>query len=256
MPVFGSDYAAAYDALYKDKNYEKECDFLETIFKKKSIKPKTILDLGCGTGGHAAILAKRGYKVTGIDRSEEMLTIARKKTKKSKGATEFIHGDITSLDLNRQFDVVISMFAVMSYQTSNQALAGVCATARKHLSSKGLFIFDCWHGPAVLTDKPGIRLKEVTSKTEGKILRFTEPVVNIMDHTVETRFKLWKVRNEHVVKETNESHLMRFIFPQEIKYFLEVAGFKSIDLSPFMELGVSLTEHHWNMTVIADTGGR
>jgi hypothetical protein len=49
---------------------------------------------------------------------------------------------------------------------------------------------------------------------------------------------------------------MRFIFPQEIKYFLEVAGFKSIDLSPFMELGVSLTEHHWNMTVIADTGGR
>jgi SAM-dependent methyltransferase len=188
-----------------------------------------------------------------VDRSEEMLVIARKKVKGCKGKTEFLHGDITSLDLDRTFDVVISMFAVMSYQTTNKSLAGVCDTARRHLSPKGLFTFDCWHGPAVLTEKPGIRVREVPMKNGEKIVRFTEPVVNIIDHTVDTRFKLWQVRKDQLIRETRESHLMRFIFPQEITYFLEVAGFKKVRLCPFMELGVPLTEHHWNMTVIAET---
>jgi len=79
MNVFQKDYAYAYDHLYHDKDYEKECDFIETIFQKFTSEVKTVLDLGCGTGGHALILSSRGYKVTGIDRSEDMLKIAKKR---------------------------------------------------------------------------------------------------------------------------------------------------------------------------------
>ena len=79
MAVFGQDYANAYDYLYQDKDYNKECDFLEKIFLRYSGSTSSILDLGCGTGGHVNILAEKGYKVTGIDRSGEMLSIARKK---------------------------------------------------------------------------------------------------------------------------------------------------------------------------------
>ena len=66
MIVFGKEYANTYDALYENKDYEKECDFIEAIFSKGSLNAKTVLDLGCGTGGHALVLAKRGYEVLGL----------------------------------------------------------------------------------------------------------------------------------------------------------------------------------------------
>jgi len=62
------DYASAYDFLYQDKDYEKECDFIESIFVRYSGNVKRVLDLGCGTGGHALILVRRGYHIVGVDR--------------------------------------------------------------------------------------------------------------------------------------------------------------------------------------------
>lgn len=95
MTVFNKEYAGAYDDLYKDKNYERECDVMESIFGKFRGIPRTILDLGCGTGGHAIIFAERGYKVVGIDRSSAMLKIARTKAKSYGLKIYFAEGDIT-----------------------------------------------------------------------------------------------------------------------------------------------------------------
>lgn len=256
MPVFRKQYAEAYDYLYQDKNYEKECDFIEKVFKKFTKRVKTILDLGCGTGGHALILTQRGYQAVGVDRSKEMLDIAKRKAQEADLAIEFIEEDITNLKLRKKFDAVISMFAVMSYQTSNSALSGVCKVAREHLKGGGLFLFDCWHGPAVLVEKPDVRIKEVNLNEKEKIIRFTEPILNILNHTVETRFKVWKIKEGHLLEETNESHLMRFLFPQEVRYFLEVAGFQDVKFCPFLELEKVLAENDWNMAVIAKTDRR
>lgn len=251
MKVFGKEYALAYDYLYQDKDYRRECDFIERVFKKFSGSVKTILDLGCGTGGHDLILAKRGYEVIGIDCSQEMLDIAINKARQKKLSIKFIQGDITDVNLYQKFDAVISMFAVMSYQTTNSALAKVCKNAKAHLVPDGLFIFDCWHGSAVLTEKPTMRIKEVKLDNKEKIIRFTEPILDAITHTVETRFKVLRIQDSYLISETNESHMMRFLFPMEIKYFLEVAGFKKIDFCPLLELEKPLTEHDWNMTVIA-----
>ncbi|OHB70885.1 MAG: hypothetical protein A2W23_09600 [Planctomycetes bacterium RBG_16_43_13] len=271
MNVFTKGYAEAYDDLYYNKDYEKECDFIELAFRKYDCQVSTILDLGCGTGGHALILARRGYHVVGVDRSQDMLDIALSKAEKEKLSVEFVQGDITGIDLHQKFDAVISMFAVMGYQTTNHALAEACRVASDHLSSDGLFLFDCWYGPAVLTERPGFRIKEIMlddnpsipplekggkggfegNSSTGRIIRFTEPVVDTLTHTVETRFKVWNLQGDRLISETNESHLMRFLFPQEIRYFLEVTGFKDIRFCPFLELEKPLTEHDWNMGVMA-----
>ena len=72
------DYSAVYDALYRDKDYQAETDFLGEVFNKYAKShPQTILDLGCGSGAHAFGLTRRGYRVTGVDRSERMLELAR-----------------------------------------------------------------------------------------------------------------------------------------------------------------------------------
>lgn len=251
MTIFGREYASAYDYLYHDKDYEKECDFIEAIFQKFTSKIKTVLDFGCGTGGHALILAKRGYQVTGIDCANDMLAITRKKAKNENLDIKLIKSDITNIDLPKKFDAVLAMFAVMGYQTANSSLSSACKAAKKHLRQGGVFIFDCWHGPAVLTEKPSMRMKEVKVNEKDRIIRFTEPILDILTHTVETKFKLLLIRNGHLINETNESHFMRFLFPQEIKYFLKVAGFREIEFRPFLELEKPLTEHDWNMAVIA-----
>ena len=250
MTVFGNTYASAYDYLYQDKDYEKECDFLEAIFKKYAKKVNTILDLGCGTGGHAIILAKRGYKIAGVDRSSEMLAIARKKAKNAGFKVDFYESSIQDLNLNKKFDAVISMFAVMSYPTKNNELALACKTAKKHLNPDGIFIFDAWNGLAVITDPPTQRVKEVINGDE-RIIRFTNPTIDMLSHTVDTHFKVLKLKGKKLISENNEIHKMRFLFPQEIKYFLEVAGFSKIYFCPFLKPEDPLTEKDWNMTVIA-----
>lgn len=246
--VFQKEYASVYDILYFDKNYEKECDFIKALFDKYECQPKTILDLGCGTGKHALILAENGYKVTGIDRSSFMLEIAKKKAKSKGLDVEFIKGDLTSIVLNRRFDAVLSMFAVMGYQVTNQAVSSVCKLAKESLIPGGLFIFDCWYGPAVLTNKPTIRIKEISSKNNDRVIRLAEPELSMINHTVKVKYRVLRVKNGKFT-EALETHIVRFFFPQEVRYFLEVAGFRTVDFYPFLELNRDLTENDWNMMV-------
>jgi SAM-dependent methyltransferase len=249
--IFGQEYASAYDLLYRDKNYEKECDFVEALLIKRMAGVKRILDLGCGTGGHALILARRGYEILGVDRSDDMLQRARIKSEEIRVAAKFIQGDITSIDLAESFDVVISMFAVMSYQTTNTTLARACEVAYKHLKRDGLFIFDCWNGPAVLIEKPVPRFREINMGGSERMVRFAEPLLDVASQTVEVRYTIFNISQGKLIHETREKHVVRFIFPQEIKYFLEVAGFSYVEFCPFMEPERPLMETDWNMTVIA-----
>ena len=253
--VFGSTYSDVYDVLYQDKDYGRECDFLEAIFQRCGVKVSTIVDLGCGTGGHAIPLTQRGYQVVGADRSLAMLERARWKAQEASVFVEFVEGDIRTVNLERVFDAVIAIFAVMSYQTTNTDLAAACRTARRHLKPGGIFTFDCWHGPGVLTNRPTQRVK-IVQDGDRRVVRFTEPVLNVVTHTVETRFKVWTIGGGRIVSEVDESHLMRFLFPQEIAYFLEVAGFEQIEFCPFLEIDRVLDDAYWNMMVMVRAGHR
>lgn len=244
------DCANYYDLVYRDKDYKTECGFLESIFGKYSSKPiKTILDLGCGTGGHTLILAERGYKVAGVDLSRKMLQIGKRKAKKSKLNIRFIEGDIRNIELNQKFDAVISMFAVMSYQVTNQDLISAFRTASRHLEKSGLFIFDVWFGPAVLTQKPSDRF-EVIEKNNERIIRLATPVLDILNHAVDVKYKIIKLFKDKVLDEVDEVHRVRFLFPQEIELICDMTGFKVLELCPFMELGKIPTEKNWNVTGI------
>ena len=80
MATFGN-YSRYYNLLYKDKDYSGETGFIHDLIQKHSPAAKTILDLGCGTGRHDFLLAEKGYAITGVDMSEEMLLIARSQSR-------------------------------------------------------------------------------------------------------------------------------------------------------------------------------
>ena len=249
-------YAAYYDTLYQDKDYEAECDFLEQVFARYAQGPiRAILDLGCGTGGHALPLAGRGYIVTGVDCSETMLAEGRRKAKAmAQGAEscDFVQGDIRTLDLDRAFDAVIAMFAVISYQTTNEDLAAAFRTAREHLRPGGLFVFDAWFGPAVLTERPKDRIKTLQRGGE-RIIRLARPELDILTHTVQVNYKVLRLQDNRVLDEVDESHRMRYLFPQEIEHLLAGVSLRLLRLCPFMELNQRVTDLTWNVTAIAET---
>ena len=140
MNVFGN-YSNYYDLLYKDKDYPAEINFIDSLLKQYGIGDvKTILDVGCGTGGHAFLLSEKGYTVTGVDISENMLSIAKEKAKKIKADVNFFQADVCDFNLNMKFDVIISMFAVMGYQTTNEDFDRALLSVSKHLRPGGLFI--------------------------------------------------------------------------------------------------------------------
>lgn len=251
--TFDEVYAGAYDALYQDKDYEAECDFLEQAFSPQyaQFRIRTVLDLGCGTGGHALPLAERGYTVTGVDRSEAMLLEAhRKALTQAAGSCSFVQGDIRNLDLGRTYDAVVAMFAVVSYQTTNEDLMAALRTARRHLRPGGLFVFDCWYGPAVLAQRPTSRYKVVEHGDE-RIIRYTSPTLDTLRCTVRVNYKVLRLKGNRVLEETDESHLMRFLFLREIEHYLGEADFKLLRLCPFMGLNLAVTERDWNVSVIS-----
>lgn len=207
--------------------------------------------MGCGTGSHALILGSKGYKITGVDLSAEMIEIAKRKTRDKKMRINFIQGDIKSINLKKKFDVIISMFAVISYQITNEDIISVFLTARNHLNQGGLFIFDCWFGPAVLAQKPQDRLK-IIEKDNGKIIRFATPILDILNQIVDVKYKIVKVSKNKILDKIDEVHKMRFLFPQEIKFYLEESAFKLLEICSFGELGKIPTENDWNVTVIAE----
>jgi len=245
---FGEKYSDIYDIIYSDKDYEKECDFLEEIFSKFGDKISSILDLGCGSGGHSIILSNRGYKIVGVDRSPYMVKKAREKAKKE---CLFLEHDIRNFRMNREFDAVISMFAVASYQIENDDVISFFRTAFEHLRSGGLFTFDFWFGPAVLNEKPQVKIKEINHQNL-KIVRITEPRLDILSNTVDVNFKVFIIdKNNNIVEDFEEKHRMRFFFVKELVYMLENVGFSEPKFFPFLDLQRNPNDSDWNVSCVS-----
>jgi len=251
--VFGSLYADAYDLLYDDKDYVAECDLIERLFHTYGDAPiRTTLDMGCGTGNHAIPLAQRGYEVVGVDCSEDMLVHARRKTANlaSGSGLDFYQGDIRSINLNRHFDAALMMFAVLGYQLSNSDVLSALRTARLHLRPRGLLLFDVWYGPAVLHQRPSQKVK-VTPSQGGKILRVSSGELNIRRDICSVHFHLWRLEEERLVAETQESHIIRYFFPMELELLLEFSGFAPVRLGAFPEFDKDPDETTWNVLMVA-----
>ena len=237
MNVFGK-YAHYYDLLYRDKDYAGETNFIHELIQKHAPNAKAILELGCGTGKHADLLSKMGYEVLGIDISREMLEAANRRLSdlKEKRAIKlsFDRGDIRIYRTERRFDAVISLFHVMSYQTTNKDLQGVFETAKVHLKQGGVFIFDCWYGPAVLTDRPAVRIKRFEDDAI-QVTRIAEPEIHANENIVDVNYHVFiKNKATGIVEELKETHCMRYLFKPEIDFLFEQAGFKFVDIVEWM----------------------
>lgn len=229
MTVFDG-YARYYDLLYQDKDYYGETEFIHKLILAHTSGAHCILELGCGTGVHGIMLAEHGYEVTGIDISKSMLdAAARRHAQQPSSIAErvsFLPGDVRDFELEGQFDVVLALFHVMSYQRSNDDLSKVFERVKTHLAPGGVFIFDCWYGPAVLADLPTVREKSFADDNTA-VTRIAVPTLYPNNNWVDVDYQLF-VEDLHSesVEELSESHHVRYLFRPELELLAETAGLR------------------------------
>ena len=137
--------AKYYDLFYQNKDYFAEVNYIDSLIRRFSKNSHTLLEFGSGTGKHATHLVDKGYQIHGVEKSKSMIELSPKKV-------GFISqlGDIKKINLQKEFDAVISLFHVFSYQTTNSDVLKLLNNAYRHLKIGGLFIFDIWYNKKML----------------------------------------------------------------------------------------------------------
>lgn len=134
--------AASYDRLTNDVDYEGWVEFTEAILERENLSPRAVADLACGTGSATRILAERGYRVTAVDLSEDMLTEAMDKCADLETLPTFAHQNLAELKLPRAVDMAVCFLDSLDYILDPaDCEAAICRTY-KALNPGGIFIFD------------------------------------------------------------------------------------------------------------------
>jgi SAM-dependent methyltransferase len=212
-------YARYYDMLYSDKDYAAEAEYVAATIRSELPDARTVLELGCGSGRHGRLLAAKGFHVHGIERSREMVEMAQSTGSQVSDPGSFTCdvGDAREVRLEQNFDAVIALFHVVSYQTTNSDLHATFAAASRHLVSGGVFLFDVWHGPAVLAQRPERRVKTVVDE-DLEIVRTARPLLDTQHNIVDVIYDI-ECRNRQSGESLRfaEDHRVRYLFPDEIE---------------------------------------
>lgn len=134
--------AASYDRLTNDVEYSKVVEFCFQILTAEELKPRTAVDLACGTGSVALLLAQRGLRVTAVDISEEMLCVAAQKAQDVENPPRFVCQRLENLHLPRGVDLAVCALDSIDYITDPEKCRRAMKRVYKALNPGGCFIFD------------------------------------------------------------------------------------------------------------------
>ena len=134
--------AASYDRLTNDVDYGKIVDFYYEILEKENIKLRSAVDLACGTGSVALLLAQKGLRVVGVDLSEEMLTVAAQRAQEADAFVQYTCQSLQEMRLPRGVDLAVCALDGLDYILDPADCAEAIRRVYKALNPGGIFIFD------------------------------------------------------------------------------------------------------------------
>ena len=134
--------AVSYDRLTSDVDYEAVVAFYRQILAAEGLQPRTAVDLACGTGSVAMVLAEQGLQVTAVDMSEDMLCVATQKAQQLEHPPQFVCQKLQQLRLPKGVDLAVCALDSMDYITEPQDCREAIRRVYKVLNPGGCFIFD------------------------------------------------------------------------------------------------------------------
>ena len=136
------ELAFSYDRLTADVDYEKIIAFYHTILEREGVQPRSAVDLACGTGSVALLLARDGLRVVGVDLSEEMLTVAAQRTQEADVFVQYTCQPLQEMRLPRGVDLAVCALDGLDYILDPADCAEAIRRVYKALNPGGMFIFD------------------------------------------------------------------------------------------------------------------
>lgn len=219
--------ASSYDGLMADGSYLKRADWLERLFCKSAIPVRTVLDLACGTGTIACLLAARGYQVTATDGSEEMLTQAMGKAAALDGQPPlFLHQSMPRLRLIEPVDAVVSTLDSLNYLTRERDIRETFRRVRRWLKPGGQFIFDV-NSPCKLRRMDRQMYMDETEDSFCVWRTFFSERTKVCTYQVD----LFRARADGAWDRDFEEHRERAWTEEELREYLRAAGFEKITVT-------------------------
>ncbi len=215
--------AKYYDLTHYFRNYEQQAEFLNSAIREYLPVAHRILDIACGTGNHAIFMAKKGYDVTGVDLSQEMLNIAKQKIKNTTDLqVRFTYGDMRDLKFGSEFDVVcclgMSFMELRTYDEINSCLNSI----KRAITPNGLFIFDVSNGWEMLSVETR---KDFAEDAKTKVIWLSSGYIDKLKRTMHLDHTFIIQENNKTAIESGVEEL-RMFFPDELQMLLTNANFK------------------------------
>lgn len=239
--------ASSYDGLMADGSYLKRADWLERLFRKSAIPVHTVLDLACGTGTIACLLAARGYQVTATDGSEEMLTQAMGKAAALDGQPPlFLHQSMPRLRLIEPVDAVVSTLDSLNYLTREKDIRETFRRVRRCLKPGGQFIFDV-NSPYKLRRMDGQMYMDETKDSFCVWRTFFSERTQVCTYQVD----LFRRRQDGAWERDFEEHRERAWSEEQLRQYLAGAGFENITVTGDMtRRPPKAEEDRWIVTAV------
>lgn len=223
--------ASSYDGLMADGAYRRRADFLERLFKKGRRPVQTVLDLACGTGTVACLLAERGYRVTATDGSEEMLTRAAEKAAFLEQPPLLIHQAMPRLRLAQPVDAAVSTLDSLNYLTRERDLRETFCRVYRWLQPGGQFIFDV-NTPYKLRRMNGQMYMDETEESFCVWRTFFSERTHICTYQVD----LFRLRPDGAWERDFEEHRERAWEAEALREYLAAAGFNGTAITGDLSL--------------------
>lgn len=241
MTAFGDTYAQWYDTFYAGKDASGEVDAVLAVARRGGLPAGgAVLDVGCGTGRHVAIVAQRGYRVSGTDSSPAMLARARDRCAGQAGIQA--PGETTGT-----FDLVYSLFDVLSYQTTAADAREFMRRLSGWTVPGGIVVVDCWHLAGVLGNRPERREARFTDAAGSSLTRSVTPKFDPLTGISTLDYSL---SQEHA-QVARETHRLRAFTALELELLANCAGLVVEGITPANRYDEELAADDWHAALVA-----
>ena len=211
-----TESADFYDLIYSTfKDYRAEAATIASLLRDLQPGGRTVLDVACGTGEHARLLAERGFTVDGLDLDQRFVELAQKK----HPAGRFFHADMSDFTLPHRYDVVLCLFSSIGYLKTLDRVEHALVTFGDHLAEGGVILVEPWFQPGVLTAG---RIVRNTGEANGVHVVRTSRVE--IDGRLSRVFFDYEITDESGTRQAHEVHELGLFTSSEMTQAFRRAG--------------------------------